>query len=116
MLRFLADEDFDNRILKAFRRRESSLDWVRVQDIGLSGGDDEVVLQHAADDHRVVLTRDVSTMTAAALSRIEHSQAMPGLIVVPHGMAIGRVIEELIFLAQESAEDEWQGQIVWLPL
>lgn len=33
MLRYLADEDLDNRILKAFRRREPQVDWVRVQDI-----------------------------------------------------------------------------------
>ena len=50
MLRYLADEDFDNRILKAFRRREPGLDWIRVQDIGLSGSQDEFVLQFAAEN------------------------------------------------------------------
>lgn len=49
MLRYLADEDLDNRILKAFRRREPQVDWVRVQDIGLGGCDDELILQYAAE-------------------------------------------------------------------
>jgi hypothetical protein len=116
MLRYLADEDFDNRILRAFRRREPNLDWVRVQDIGLSGCDDEQVLQFAAEDRRVVLTRDVSTMTAAANSRIERSEPMPGLIVVPHRLAIGRAVDELVFLPTESTANEWDGQVIYLPL
>ena len=116
MLRYLADEDFDNRILRAFRRTETRLDWVRVQDVGLSGRDDETVLQFAAENQRVVLTRDVSTMTAAAYRRIERAEPMPGLIVVPHRLAIGQAVEELIFLANESAADEWIGQVIYLPL
>jgi hypothetical protein len=116
MLRYLADEDFDNRILKAFRRRDPGLDWIRVQDIGLTSFDDEFVLQFAAENQRVVLTRDVSTMTAAVFTRIEQAESMPGLIVVPHRMAIGQAIDELIFLAMESEPDEWEGQVIWLPL
>jgi hypothetical protein len=116
MLRFLADEDFDNRILRAFRRREPGLDWIRAQDVALSGCDDKTVLQFAAENQRVVLTRDVSTMTAAALGRAERAEHMPGLIVVSHRMAIGRAVDELVFLAKESAPDEWEGQVIWLPL
>lgn len=116
MLRYLADEDFDNRILRAFRRRELELDWIRVQDAGLSGCDDEAVLDFAAANQRIVLTRDVSTMTAAAYGRIGRSQSMPGLIVVSHRMAIGHAVDELTFLARESATNEWAGQVIWLPL
>jgi hypothetical protein len=116
MLRYLADEDFDNRILRAFRRREPELDWVRVQDIRLSGLEDEVILQYAAENQRVVLTRDVSTMTSASYRRIEQAESMPGLVVVPRRMAIGQAVDELIFLAKESKSDEWQGQVIWLPL
>ena len=42
MLRYLADEDFDNRILRAFQRTDPIIDWVRVQDIGLSGCEDHL--------------------------------------------------------------------------
>ena len=52
MLRYLADEDFDNRILRAFRRREPNIDWIRVQDVGLSGCEDELVLQFAAEGRK----------------------------------------------------------------
>lgn len=116
MLRYLADEDFDNRILRAFRRSESGIDWVRVQDVGLSDCDDEVILQFAADNQQVVITRDVSTMPAAAYRRVERIDPMPGVIVVPHRMAIGQAVNELVFLAKESAPDEWEWQVLYLPL
>lgn len=116
MLRYLADEDFDNRILKAFQRAEPSLDWVRVQDVGLSGCDDERILLFAAENRRVVLTRDASTMTAAAFRRVQQAESMPGLIVVPQRIAIGQAVAELLFLAKESVEEEWTGQVLYLPL
>ena len=116
MLRYLADEDFDNRILRAFRRNESGIDWVRVQDVGLSGCEDELVLQFAAENQRVVLTRDVSTMPAAANRRVERAEPMTGVIVVPHRMAIGQAINELNFLAKASAANKWEGQVIYLPL
>lgn len=116
MLRYLADEDFDNRILRAFQRTDPTLDWVRVQDIGLSGCEDQLILQTAAQEQRVVLTCDVTTMTAAAYARSLRAEPMPGLIVVPQRMAIGRAVEELLFLARESTFDEWYGQVLYLPL
>jgi hypothetical protein len=116
MLRYLADEDFDNRILKTFRRSEPSLDWVRVQDVGLSGSPDNDVLQRAANEDRIVLSHDVSTMPVAAHSRIETQLAMPGLIVVTRRIAISQAIDELLFLARESASQEWDGQVIYLPL
>lgn len=116
MLRYLADEDFDNRILRAFRRSEAGIDWVRVQDVDLSGCDDEQVLQFAAENGRVVLTRDISTMPAAANRRMARGEPMPGAIVVPHRAAIGQAIQELIFLAVDSEPKEWEGQVLYLPL
>lgn len=116
MLRYLADEDFDNRILRAFQRTDAGIDWVRVQDIGLSGCEDELILRYAASEQRVVLTCDVSTMTAAASGRLKRAEPMTGLIVVPQRMAIGRAVEELLFLAKESATEEWLGHVLYLPL
>jgi hypothetical protein len=47
MLRFLADENFDGRITAGLRQREPTLDFVRVQDVGLSGIDDPTILAWA---------------------------------------------------------------------
>jgi len=58
------------------------LDIVRVQDAELSGADDPTLLQWAADEGRIVLTHDVSTMTKYAYERVEAGQPMPGVFEV----------------------------------
>lgn len=63
MLRFLADENLNNQIVRGVLRRNSNIDIVRVQDVGLTEIDDATVLQWAAQNVRVVLTHDVATMT-----------------------------------------------------
>lgn len=45
MLRFLADYNFNNQIVRGILRRKSNVDIVRVQDVGLIEGDDPTVLE-----------------------------------------------------------------------
>jgi predicted nuclease of predicted toxin-antitoxin system len=66
MLRIAADENFDGRIVRGLFRVVPDLDLVRVQDTPLAESDDDAVLEWAAQESRVVLTHDVSTMTVAA--------------------------------------------------
>ena len=56
MLRFAADENFNNDIVRGLRRRKPELDIVRVQEAGLSGAVDPDVLEWAAREGRVLLT------------------------------------------------------------
>ncbi len=44
MIRFLADENFNNQIVRGILSQNSQIDIVRVQDVGLSGVDDPNVL------------------------------------------------------------------------
>jgi len=66
MLKFLADENFDNTIVRGLFRRNLKLDIVRVQDVGLSGKDEPTVLEWAAQEGRILLTHDVATITRYA--------------------------------------------------
>ena len=76
-LRFLADEDFDNDIVRGMLRRLPNLDIVRDQDVDLSGALYPRVLEWAAQEGRVLLMHDVSTMTAYAYARVSHDLPMP---------------------------------------
>jgi hypothetical protein len=49
----LADENFNNDIIRGVRRRLAGVDIVRVQDVQLSGADDPTVLEWAAENQRV---------------------------------------------------------------
>ena len=116
MLRFVADEDFTRAIVRGVLRARPDIDLVRVQDVGLRTQDDAVVLEWAAQEKRVLLTHDAQTMPSQAYERVQNAFLMPGVFVVPQDEAIGRIIEDLILLAECSSEDEWEGQVNYLPL
>ena len=78
MLRFVADENFNNDVVRGMLRRAPDLDIVRVQDVELSGADDPTVLEWAAQAGRILLTHDVKTITQYAYERIRAGLPMPG--------------------------------------
>lgn len=116
MVRFLADENFNNQIVRGVLRQNCNVDIVRVQDVGLSGADDPTVLEWAAQHGRVVLTHDVATMITFAYKPIEAGLSMPGLFEVSRRVSIGLAIEEIILIAECSIEGEWEEQVRFLPL
>ena len=115
-LRFLADEDFDNDIVRGLLRRLPTLDVVRAQDVGLSGQPDPVVLAWAAQEDRVILTHDVSTMTAHAYARMADDLPMAGVFAVSQSLSISRALDDLLLLTECSLAGEWAGQGRYLPL
>ena len=115
-MKFLADENFDNSIVRGLIRRQADIDITRVQDVGLSGADDPTVLEWAAQEGRILLTHDVATITRYAYERIAAGQPMPGVVEVTSGEPIGRVIEDILVLLACSLEGELEGQIQYLPL
>ena len=116
MLRLLADENFNNNIIRGLRRRNPALNLVRVQDVGLGGADDPSVLEWAAQQGRVLLTHDVATITRYAYERVAAGQAMSGVFEVSRTVPIGIVIDDILLLAELSLENEWEGQVRYLPL
>jgi hypothetical protein len=116
MAKFLADENFNNQIVRGILRQSPDIDIVRVQDVGLSGADDPAVLAWAAQAERIVLTHDVATMITFAYERIQAGLSMPGLFEVSRRVAVGLAIEEIILLAECSLAGEWEGQVRFLPL
>lgn len=116
MLRLLADENFNGRILRALQRNIPDLDVVRAQDTPLSGTDDQSLLQFAADENRVILTHDVETLVGYAWERVRSGTPMPGVIVALTDQPIGQVIGDLELLLLASRPEELEVQIRFLPL
>ena len=69
-----------------------------------------------AQEHRVLLTHDVSTITAHAYRRIEDGQAMSGVLEVSRAVTIRIAIDDILLLDECSLPDEWEGQVQYLPL
>jgi len=116
MLRLAADENFNNNIIRGLLRRQPDLDIVRVQDVGLSGADDPTVLEWAAQEGRVLLTHDVSTITKYAYERVRAGQPMSGVFEVSRNIPISRVLDDILLLAEYSLDGEWESQVRYLPL
>src|SRR5215210_5506884 len=115
MLRLAIDEDFNNRILRGLLRRSTGLDVVRVQDAGLAGKGDAEVLEWAAREGRVLLTHDVTTMKQYVDERVTTGLSMPGVFEVSQQTPIAQAMEDILLLVECSLEDEWEGQIRFLP-
>lgn len=116
MLRLLTDENFDNNIVRGVVRRIPDLDILRVQDVGLSGIADPIILEWAAKENRILLTHDVSTVTDYAYARVRAGKYMPGVIEVKLKAHLGVVIEELCLLILGSNDGEWENLVVYVPL
>ncbi len=41
---------------------------------------------------------------------------MPGVVIVPQDLSIGKVIRDLILIAECGLDDKWEGQILYLPI
>jgi hypothetical protein len=115
-MRWIADENFNNDIVRGLLRRKPDLDIVRVQDVGLSRADDSTVLKWAAKEQRVLLTHDTSTITRYAYERIKKGEYLPGIFEVSRLIPLGMVIDDLLLLTECSLENEWEGKIYYLPL
>ncbi|HEY7389506.1 MAG TPA: DUF5615 family PIN-like protein [Bryobacteraceae bacterium] len=116
MLRWLADENFNNDILRALFRARPDLDIVRAQDVGLTGSADETLLAWAAEQHRVLLTHDVSTVTAHAYRRVMKGEPMPGVFEASRRLMVRAAVEDILLLSECSYPGEWEGQVRYLPL
>lgn len=72
-------------------------------------------MDRAASEGRVLLTHDADTMIEFAKKRIAANKPMPGIVEIAQNVPIGEAIDELIIFATCSLDDEWEGQIVFLP-
>jgi hypothetical protein len=115
-MRFLADENFNNHIFRGLLLQKPMLDIVRVQDLGLAGKSDLVVLAWALSENRILLTHDVKTIPALAFEQMDTGQAIPGILLSAWDAPVGRVIADLLLIAEYSEQDEWNGGVHYLPL
>jgi hypothetical protein len=115
-MKFLADENFDNRIVRGLLRRQPDLDIIRVQDLEIAGADDSTVLAWAAQAGRILLTHDERTIPVYAYERLAARQTVAGIVVASDSLPISIVIEDILLIVECSSAAEWLNQLQRLPL
>lgn len=117
MWRLVLDQNFNQDLFNAVKREHGKpdLDVVRVLDVGLAEAPDEVVLEWAAHEERIVLTHDIKTMVPLANSRLRLGLRMPRLIMVRDTRMHGRIVADLCIILGAGRPEEWEGGIEYLP-
>lgn len=116
MVAFLADENFDNRVLRGLLLRLPNIDILRVQDTVIAEADDPEVLAFAFAEKRVLLSHDFSTIPDYFKENFKNGIPNPGVIMVHTSLSIGAVIDDLEMIAFCSNEEELLGDFKYLPL
>src|SRR5271165_5925064 len=116
MLRLLIDENVHGDIVDGLRRRQPSLDLVRVQDVGLRHTPDPIILEWAAQQGRVVVSVDKKTLAVDAWERVARGLPMPGVVILRILLSIGQAINELELLALAGTPDDFRDQVIYLPI
>ena len=114
--RFLADQDLHDAIVSGVVRIEPSIEFARLRDFGLEELPDEQVLRHAAREHWIVVSHDVSSMPSAASSLLAGGEPMDGLLLAHQLHPLGPSIDSLVLIWTASEAEEWIGRIGFLPL
>lgn len=115
-MRFLADENFNGKLLTGLCAVLPEIDVVRVQDTDKIASPDPELLAWAAEQGRILLTHDVQTLAGYAYDRVRLGVPMPGIIEVRILQTIGATIDELALLIQASTPDEFENQVRYIPL
>jgi uncharacterized protein with PIN domain len=103
-------------IVRGLKQRRPTVDFVRVQDVGLQSCDDADILEWAVREGRLLVTRDRNTMTKYAIERIADGLPMLGVFVIPEHMTVGQAVLELELIALASSIEEWRDRVIFLPL
>jgi hypothetical protein len=112
--RFLADADLNGAIVSGVIRRSTHLNFKRAEEVPLEGLGDDVVLAIAAEDGRVLVSHDVSTMPDQFREYTRH-RASPGVILVPQELSIGRAIENILFISEACDDHDLANSLCLVP-
>ena len=114
-VRFQADADFNQDIVQAVRRRAPTVDFQTAHEAGLAGLGDDMVLEKAAQEGRVLVSHDRRTMPFHFAALIA-TRTCAGVILVPKNFPIQQAVEDLLLIWEASEAEEWVNQIDSIPL
>ena len=113
--RFLADADFNHKIVVGLRRREPSIDFAGANEGSVVGLSDPEVIGIAADSGRILVSHDRKTMPGH-FSRFREERSGAGIIIVSQDLDIGAAIEDLLLIWAATDSEEWLNHLGFIPL
>jgi hypothetical protein len=114
-VRFLADANFNQKIVAGLLLREPAIDFALPQAMIPERMKDPDVLDLAHLSSRIVVSHDVTTMPRW-FDRCVEERSCAGLILVPDRIPLRDVIEDLLLIWNLTEAGEWGNRLEWLPL
>lgn len=114
-IRFQADNDLHEDILRTTKRLQPAIDFQRAPELSLHTGiPDPEVLRLCAEQGRILVTHDRHTMPGHFLEFIQQ-QDSPGVLIVSRRLSIGKAAEWLVLYWAASEAEEHKNQIIDIP-
>ena len=115
---FLLDEHVPPIIQARLNQREPRL---RVYTVGdnaapMRGTSDGELLRWIEANQCLLVTNNRATMPLHLAAHLAHGRHLPGIVQLPRRLNVGVVIEDLLLIWAAGQPDEFQDQILYLPL
>ncbi|MBD6617309.1 hypothetical protein FNW02_16110 [Komarekiella sp. 'clone 1'] len=116
-LKYLLDENVDKVYKRQFVQRNPTLIMWVVGDPGAPprGTLDPEILRWC-EEHNFLLVTNRTSIPGHLAEHVAQERHTPGIFILNDKLTIGQTIDELILIAQAPFNDEYQNQIVHLPL
>ena len=113
-VRFQADADLHRPIIAGIKRREPTVDFRTAQEARLAGLDDPTVLAMAANEGRLLVSHDGSTMPEHFANFIE-TRTSSGVILISQDLSYRQAIEGLLKVWTHTEAEDWLNVLSFLP-
>jgi len=115
IIRFQADVNLNQIILRAACRREPALNFQTAETASLTGLPDPDGLARAAEDGRILVTHDLQPMPRHFAAFITIRQSA-GLLLIPQYLPIASAVDDLLLIWSAMEAEEWRNLVWYLPL
>lgn len=112
------DENVDIAYPIQIRKRKSNLVIRAIGDVGVppKKTPDPEILLWCEEYNFVLVTNNRASMPVHLVDHVAQSRHVPGIFILNPDLSIGQNINELILIADGSFDNEYQDQIIHLPL
>ena len=90
------------------------MDFKRAEEVPLEGLSDEAVLAVAAEDGRVLVSHDITTMPDHFRAYTLHRDS-PGVILVPQELGVGKAIENILLISEACGDHDLTNKVCLIP-
>ena len=117
-LKYLMDENVDPIYPTQLRLNHPNLNirMIGEPDTPPKGTKDPEILLWCEEYEFVLVANNRKSMPVHLTDHINQGHHISGIFILNSNLSIGQNIEELILIAEGSFEDEYQDQIIYLPL